>query len=255
MSRHIDEARLNDYVDGLLDVDDAAAIETHLQDCVSCRAATGALRSLVGDVRALPREIPPPAHLRATVLSAATQAPTEPAPVLPLRKRREALRSLRYPLAAAAVVLIALTAVVTRWAVRRDSAPPAVAAAPEAPPAPAPTTSPVATPTVPGKPAEPESSAAPAAAPEASLALFRREVRRYDAEIERLQKEVEARQEQLSPETRRILERNLAIIDRALAESRAAVEKDPRNRTLAPLILSVYEQKLQLLRRAREYAS
>ena len=52
-----------------------------------------------------------------------------------------------------------------------------------------------------------------------------------------------------------ILERNLRVIDSALAESRAALKSDPANRSLGRLVLSAYEQKLELLKRATSFAS
>ncbi|MBI4499929.1 MAG: hypothetical protein HY700_02090 [Gemmatimonadetes bacterium] len=54
----------------------------------------------------------------------------------------------------------------------------------------------------------------------------------------------------LAPETREILERNLRIIDNAIDESRAALERDPANQELKDMILTTYQHKLDLLRRA-----
>ena len=53
----------------------------------------------------------------------------------------------------------------------------------------------------------------------------------------------------IAPDTRAILERNLRVIDDAIAESRAALARDPANKDLKDMILSTYEHKLDLLRR------
>ena len=54
----------------------------------------------------------------------------------------------------------------------------------------------------------------------------------------------------LEPQTRDILERNLRIIDNAINESRAALDRDPANQELKDMILTNYQHKLDLLRRA-----
>jgi hypothetical protein len=43
-------------------------------------------------------------------------------------------------------------------------------------------------------------------------------------------------------------ERNLQILDQAIADSRAAVERDPRNQGLVKSLLAVYQKQLTLLR-------
>jgi hypothetical protein len=50
--------------------------------------------------------------------------------------------------------------------------------------------------------------------------------------------------------TRRVLERNLRVIDNAINESRAALARDPANQELKDMVLTVYQHKLDLLRRA-----
>jgi anti-sigma factor RsiW len=55
---------------------------------------------------------------------------------------------------------------------------------------------------------------------------------------------------QLAPATLLIIERNLAVIDSALAESRRALASDPGNATLEGLVIAVWRQKMDFLRRA-----
>jgi hypothetical protein len=54
----------------------------------------------------------------------------------------------------------------------------------------------------------------------------------------------------IAPQPRAILERNLRIIDAAIEESRAALAKDPANRELEDMVLTTWQHKLDLLRRA-----
>jgi anti-sigma-K factor RskA len=51
----------------------------------------------------------------------------------------------------------------------------------------------------------------------------------------------------LRPETVAVLERNLAVIDAAIAESRAALARDPANAELRRLFAAVSRQKVELL--------
>lgn len=60
------------------------------------------------------------------------------------------------------------------------------------------------------------------------------------------------RRGQLAPETVRTLETNLRIIDAAIAESRAALEKDPNSRELTQMLSATYDAKVQMLRQAVE---
>ncbi|MEW5764124.1 MAG: zf-HC2 domain-containing protein [Acidobacteriota bacterium] len=58
------------------------------------------------------------------------------------------------------------------------------------------------------------------------------------------------RRASLSPETLRVIEENLAAMDTALNSMKAALEKDPGNRSLAALIEATYREEIRLLRRA-----
>jgi anti-sigma factor RsiW len=62
---HCDDvlSRLDDYVDGLLDVGERAAVSFHLDACASCRQDEQALRELLARARALSTEVVPPRDL------------------------------------------------------------------------------------------------------------------------------------------------------------------------------------------------
>jgi len=55
--------RLDDFVDGLLDGEEAAAVERHLATCASCRAEEQGLRALLREAAMLRAEIAPPRDL------------------------------------------------------------------------------------------------------------------------------------------------------------------------------------------------
>jgi len=64
-----------------------------------------------------------------------------------------------------------------------------------------------------------------------------------------------AERERLRPETVALLERNLAIIDAAIAESRAALARDPASVELRGLFAAAARQKVELLRWAARVAA
>ena len=64
-----------------------------------------------------------------------------------------------------------------------------------------------------------------------------------------------AERERLQPETVALLERNLAVIDTAIAESRAALARDPANAELRRFFAVASRQKVELLRWAARVAA
>jgi hypothetical protein len=72
----------------------------------------------------------------------------------------------------------------------------------------------------------------------------------YDREIERLRRIVAERRDRLDPATVAVLERNLEIIDAAIAQSRAALSRDPGSAFLTGQLTNVLDKKLELLRTA-----
>jgi anti-sigma factor RsiW len=135
-------------------------------------------------------------------------------PVLRVRKR-----SWLLPALATAAALVLVTAGATRWWLLREQ--PAVA------------------------------TRVVAHATSALPVAFRSEEGQYVDAIAAVQKTLDRDRARLSPVTIDVLERNMAIIDHAIVESRAALASDPANRDLSRLVLSAYQQKLELLRRAR----
>ncbi len=118
--------------------------------------------------------------------------------------------------AAAAAALIAVTAGVT-WQLARTPAAPSVAAAPAA------------------------ITATPTAAGEAGDAVLARE-------IDALRAIVDRRYGELDSATVTVIRGNLAIIDAAIADSRAALARDPKSRFLADQLEHALTRKVELLR-------
>lgn len=211
---HPREDRIRDYLDELLCREERAELEAHLAGCVQCTAHVRAERELQRSLRALPTEITAPAGMLEGIHARIAAGPQ---PVTPGRigLLDRTLRSARPALAAAAVVLVALSSGVTAlWLSRSD-------------------------------PAVPE----PAAAAPASPAILAVE-RPYQRQAAQLRATLDAGRAVLAPETVRILEENLAVIDAALAEARAVLREDPGNRAVLALLRATHERRIDLLRQA-----
>ena len=219
MSQHISETQLDDYADGTLDDAARAQIDAHLAHCDECRARLTVVTALLNDLRALPHDIQPARDLRTGIAERLAAA----RPALPLQRNRAAWYR-NAGLLAAAAALVVVTATVTHWWTLQQR------------------TQPVA-PT--------QASGAHASAIPVS---FRNQEARYITQIASVQSALDRERDSLAPATVRILERNMAIIDQAIEESRAALDHDPANRDLGQMVLSAYQQKLELLRRARAFA-
>ncbi len=72
----------------------------------------------------------------------------------------------------------------------------------------------------------------------------------YNEEITMLRSAVEARRSQLDPVTVRTIEQNLKVIDNAIAQSRAALAKDPKSKFLGSQLDRSLAKKTDLLRAA-----
>jgi hypothetical protein len=70
----------------------------------------------------------------------------------------------------------------------------------------------------------------------------------FDREIGAMRAIVDERRKDLDPATISVLEKNLKLIDAAIAESRAALAKDPASAFLIDRLTHAYDNKLQLLR-------
>ncbi len=111
---HPNETELQDWVDGVLDPSESARVVAHIETCDACSAEVVALRSLLADLHSLPRSIEPDVDLRPGIAAALDETST----VAHARWFDRSLRSLRAPLAAAALLLVALSSIITARLVR-----------------------------------------------------------------------------------------------------------------------------------------
>jgi anti-sigma factor RsiW len=273
--------RLDDYVGDELPETERLAVQTHLAACESCRAEAEALRELLREAATLPRGIAPERDLWAGIAArleprgsdshgeAEKKLDTKVIPLFP-----RPARNPRWLQAAAAVVLVGLSSALTYGVMKHGeqqqvavdtTRPAAVRPASQASPQPAPAA--VEQPqTQPSTEAQP-SSAEPTqpqvrlasnvgrtstrpAAPRTALAAFRPAEREYQKAAGDLERLLRAQSSRMSPATRATLQRNLRIIDQAIAESKAALLKDPNNRELAQMLSAVYDSKIETLQRA-----
>lgn len=265
MTTHLEWDRLNDFADGRLTGDVATGARVHLATCADCRAAVESIRELAASARGLPPEVDPPDALwrdvAATIaagggagaasLADAIESSAPAAPVVPVASvtssaprtvaaptsGRVVLRPARVMpsarwIAAAAVLLMALSSGVTALFMRRDAqgSSPVVAAGDRG--------------TIP--------TVAPAGTTPALPAAFVATEAAYLDDVAELQATFSAQRPTLAPATIAVVERSLAAIDAAITEARTALLADPANQALAELLASSYRHKVELLRRAAE---
>jgi anti-sigma factor RsiW len=202
--------QLSDYVDGRLAPASRLELETHLALCSRCARDRDRLEALLDQSRALPAEVAAPVEIW-------TDVHQRIAPVRSSGTHRAWL------LAAAAVLLVAVSSAVTALLVRR---PQTMAVRHEQPPVPL----------------------AAVRLPVAARAVDAD----YQAVIRELDESLAQRRAQLAPETIAKVEASLRVVDDAIGEARRALAADPANRDLVDLLAASYERKLELLRRASE---
>ncbi|MDH3498174.1 MAG: zf-HC2 domain-containing protein [Gemmatimonadota bacterium] len=198
---------LDDYLSGTLRAGDRTEVERHLEACPTCAREAETLRRLLADARALPRSIAPPRDLWRGIDARLEEE-------RPARSGRRFIRVRPRLLAAAAVVLVAVTAAVAVQLAR--------------PPAQAPL----------------------AGGPAVTAPRYAAVAADYAAAVRELEASFVQRYDRLPPETRAVVSRNLAVIDTAIAEARAALAAAGPNPDLETLLWASYRAKLDLLGRA-----
>lgn len=204
---------LSAYLDGELDPVSSRRLEQHLGQCADCRAVLEDLRRIVA-AAPLYRGTPP-----ADAVWTGIRTAIEGRPVVSLDRARQARRYPLRQLIAAGLVMAVAGAGAT-WVLlggRPDAAPDVVVAV-DAP--------------------------APDAIPASTAAD------RYDAAVAELEAMLAANRERLDTATIRVLETSLVTIDRAIAEARAAIQRDSGNAYLNGQIAANLRKKVNLLRLA-----
>jgi putative zinc finger protein len=248
------DERLSDWLEHDVDAGTRAALERHAAGCARCRALVADLASIRREAESLPALVP--SRDLWPEIEARIQAP-----VIMLdqsRAARSALRS-RWWLGAAAAGLVAVTAGVTYYAtIRVDPGPPITAAdvavvrdtdtagpegvtAPEATLASETPRSNARVPSGQGATRPSAGSATPSDITEGS---------EYARDVAQLRAIVTQRRSDLDSSTIAVLEKNLELIDRAIAESRAALRRDPASEFLADQLARAMTKKVAILRTA-----
>jgi hypothetical protein len=217
------EATLPDYLDGTL-ADDGAG-RAHIVSCESCRALVRDMERIRARAAALP-PLHPPRDLWAGIEARIQTVPQEIATRRPLATRWMTQRWYGAPLARAAVLVIA-TAGITLLATHQWSSP-------------TPPSHTITTPATSPRTGLATVSNSPAAARTSEFI--------YDQQISAMRQILDSRRDQLDPKTVAIIEKNLRVIDTAIAESRAALARDPANGFLAGQLDASLNTKLELLR-------
>jgi len=234
------DAALSDYLEGTLDPAARGTLESHAAGCDRCRALLADVSAITTAAAALP-DLEPSRDLWPGIVDRIAA----PVVTLPVAGGRTAQRSYvrpwylaPTPLAAAAAVLIAATVGLTLLTTRTNptgtsvvASNPARIAAPSADslpaiPAPAPRVKNV-------------SGTKPNAVPVQQI---------YASEIAELDSIVRDRRSQLDTGTVAVIEKNLKIIDAAIAQSRAALARDPNSGFLHNQLNDALNQKIALLR-------
>ncbi len=215
---------LDDWVDDTLDGETRQDVCRHLEGCQACREEAAALRVFKQDLKALPKVMEPERDLWPGI---AGRIGRDDARVLDLRDdiRSRSAAGMDLPtswrLAAAAVLLVAVSSVVTFYLSRGPSQ---------------------------GRTATSDSRRSGPGADLVSLDV----TATYAETIEQLRRTLEARRGDLSLETVREVRRNLDVIDEAIRASRAALETEPGDRELIRSVSMMYEEKIALLQNAND---
>ena len=208
--------RLDDYLDGTLDEASFQELELHLASCPACREEERGIRAVIALAAALPREKAPSRDLWPDIAEEIGRR--RRFAVFPSVPRRPAL--WLGALAAAAAVVIAVRV---------------------SPPDQTPIGRQVAGPT-PGAVVQP-------AALGGGVPAFAEAEREYQRAAAELMAALDTRRASLAPDTTAAIDENLRVIDQALAEIRAALQRDPQSPKLGRMLASTHEKKIDTLRR------
>lgn len=244
------ESRLQDYLEHDLNAAVHAQMDAHRAACVDCSALTAELNEITTNAANLPvlsadRDLwdgiasrieaevvefpvtPLPGEVRAVVPASggpvyAEHIPSSDRPSPQVRLRPAVPRYARF--AAAASVLVAVTAGVTWNLAARTATVPTTAAADS------------------GYASAMESTRGVSNVARQPLDVT------YDTEIASLRKLVDERRADIDSTTLAVLERNLQVIDDAIAESKAALASSPTSSFLMERLADAYDTKLRTLR-------
>ncbi|HEX9084982.1 MAG TPA: zf-HC2 domain-containing protein [Gemmatimonadaceae bacterium] len=264
------DAALPDYLEGTLDDSRRGSAERHLSECVRCASLLRDIENISKEAAAMPDLVPSRDLWQGIEARIA-------APVIPLAARPERQRRLVPAwMGVAAAALIVSTAGITYMLTAHSLRPTQGSAVAQVKPidnrpqtnagsdsrvtpgsnAPSPVDvggpgiEPAATSRVVTGAAPPRQGGIPARLASQSTADREHSDLVYGKEIQMLQNIVSQRRAQLDSSTVAIIERNLQIIDAAIAQSRAALARDPASHMLDQQLTHALDKKVELLRTA-----
>src|SRR5687768_12984602 len=244
------DERLSDWLENDIDAATRAVLERHVATCGRCTALVSDLALIRREAAALPELVPSrdlwpeiEARIQAPVISLEQQRPARSG------SGRGRIRQAWW-LGAAAAGLVAVTAGVTHYMTKQgeqdrvvaetstvartpDSAGPSAISEPPA----------VVAVTEPPAPRQEERQLASTRVPAPNA-----EQSEYARDVAQLRDIVSQRRTELDSTTIAVLEKNLELIDRAIAESRAALERDPASDFLADQLARAMTKKVAILR-------
>ena len=265
------DAAFPDYLEGSLDDSRRAVAERHLSECVRCASLLRDIENVQAEASALPDMVP--SRDLWPGIEARIAAPVIPLTARPERQRRFASAWMGVAAAALMASTAGITYLLTAHSLRpgqivavAQAVPPGNATQSNAGPdsaarAGSATPSPVDIGVASAQPNRAASrpvrdnvtvpqGGVPAQFASQSTADREHSDLVYGREIEMLQNIVSRRKTQLDSSTVAIIERNLRIIDAAIAQSRAALARDPASRMLDQQLTHALDKKVELLRTA-----
>lgn len=235
MNEHMNDERLNDYVDGLLSEDEAREVEDFLVGSTEAQQAVDSLRLLKARTAELPDAIEPSRDLWPGIAEKMAPAPLSSVEGEARRSRTKMgarafgfgslvprLEAFQWAtLAAAAMVLVVSSSAITAWVLQVPEL--AVATGGEK---------------------------GGAAVSNVALDSLHPVEAEYALEIADLLTVLMNNRDTLDPDTVTTIQTNLRVIDRAIRRAREALEEDPENAGVARMLTHGYRNKLQVLQRA-----
>ena len=207
---------VSDRLDGTLSDTQRAQLDAHLAACAACRTVARDLEQIHAAAASLPTLTP-----SRDLWSGIEARLEDPAGSLGTHQRGPIARWTSWQMAAAAAVLMAVTAGGTWFVAVRSADSPTERVA-----------------TSPGPRTELVSVAS-----EKGMAA-------YEGEVAAMRNIIDTRRADLDSATVAVLEKNLKLIDQAISESKAALAADPASTFLADQVSRAYDTKLELLRSA-----
>jgi Putative zinc-finger len=263
------DAALPDYLEGTLDDSRRASAERHLSECVRCASLLRDIENISKEAAAMP-DLVPSRNLWQGI-EARIAAPVIPLPARPERQRRFAPAWMGVAAAALIVSTAGITYMLTAHSLRPTQGSAVAQLKPidnqlqtntgsnsgvtpgSTAPSPVdggPSTQPSATSRVVTGDAPTRLGGITARLVSQSSADREHSDLVYGKEIQMLQNIVSQRRAQLDSSTVAIIERNLQIIDAAIAQSRAALARDPASHMLDQQLTHALDKKVELLRTA-----